>query len=128
MLGPGVHQPFDRALASLAQLAQKHAAKVVESVSRWKKTHNGDAVSPDITKHHVQNSIDARIIRTTDVKSMLRERKMVASEYILCRALIVVLGSVPPNGLGERLGAHLEQLTFDQYQGLTLYVFGHFFP
>ncbi|EJD54741.1 hypothetical protein AURDEDRAFT_79755 [Auricularia subglabra TFB-10046 SS5] len=119
MLGPGAHPPFDRTLASLAQLAQKHAAKVVESISRWKKTHNGDAVSPDITKHHVQTSIDARIIRTSDVKGILSERKAVASEYILCRALIIVLGSVPPNGLGERLGTHLEQLTFNQYQSLN---------
>ncbi|KAH7105208.1 cell morphogenesis N-terminal-domain-containing protein [Auriculariales sp. MPI-PUGE-AT-0066] len=119
ILGPGAHTPFDRALASLAQLAQKHAAKVVESVSRWKKTHNGDTVSADITKHHVQNSIDARIIRTTDVKSIMKDRKTVASEYIWCRALIVILGSVPPNGLGERLGQHLEQLTFNQYQTLN---------
>lgn len=52
MLGPGAHPPFDRTLASLAQLAQKHAAKVVESISRWKKTHN-DPVNPEITKHHV---------------------------------------------------------------------------
>ncbi|KZV99602.1 hypothetical protein EXIGLDRAFT_698301 [Exidia glandulosa HHB12029] len=116
MLGPGAHPPFDRTLASLAQLAQKHAAKVVESVSRWKKTHN-DPVNPDITKHHTsQTSVDARIMRTSDVKGILSERKSVAAEYILCRALIIVLGSVPPNGLGERLGAHLEQLTFNQYE------------
>ncbi|KAK0496297.1 cell morphogenesis N-terminal-domain-containing protein [Armillaria luteobubalina] len=116
-MGPGVDSAFDGILNSLGKIAQKHAKPVVDSVMRWRKSQV-ENVGSDIIRFHMAQSPPGtvRTVRTTDVPNLLNERKSLAAIYIMCRALIAVLQSLPKDGLGEALGYSLEKTTFEQFK------------
>ncbi|PBK70905.1 hypothetical protein ARMSODRAFT_1033874 [Armillaria solidipes] len=116
-MGPGVDLAFDGILNSLGKIAQKHAKPVVDSVMRWRKSQV-ENVGSDIIRFHMAQSPPGavRTVRTTDVPNLLNERKSLAAIYIMCRALIAVLQSLPKDGLGEALGYSLEKTTFEQFK------------
>lgn len=47
------------------------------------------------------------------------ERKSLASVYIMCRALVSVLSSVPPQALSDALGYSLEKTIYEQFKSPT---------
>ncbi|KAH9854750.1 cell morphogenesis N-terminal-domain-containing protein [Lenzites betulinus] len=115
-IGPGVDEKFDDMLSSLGKVAQRHAQPVIDSIMRWRKSQS-DPVSQDVLRHHLSQSPSApRAVRMPDVSHALKERKLLASIYIMSRALIAVAKSISKDGLPETEGHSLEELTFDQFK------------
>ncbi len=119
-MGPGVDEKFDDILSSLGKVAQRHAKPVVDSVMRWRKTQN-ESVGPDILRQHLsQSPSSSRALRMPDAPRTLKQRKWLASVYMMCRALIAVSRSISKDGLPEAVGRNLEELTFDEFKRYDL--------
>ena len=64
--------------------------------------------------HHARKlSQSTRALR---IQSDLQERKGLASIYIMCRALIVVVHSAPKDALADAIGYDLEESAFEQFK------------
>ena len=127
MLGPGVDTKFDDLLSSLGKIAQKHSKPVVDSVMRWRKSQS-EGVSADIIRMHAnrRSHMPSRSInyqagarsQPQDKTSLLHHRKILASIYVMCRALIHVVQAISAgggkDGLSEATGYVLEETTFEQ--------------
>ena len=116
-MGPGIDPKFDELLLSLGKIAQKNTKPVVDSVMRWRRST--ETVPEDIIRDHIsQSPISNRgpVTRPLDARSILIERKSLASIYIMCRSLIEVLKSIGKDALGEATGHSLEDKTFEQFK------------
>jgi hypothetical protein len=111
-MGPGVDTKFDELLQCLGKVAQKHAKPVIDSLLRWRKSQK-DGSFTDIQPIHASN---AKATRTYDVATLLTDRRLLASTYIACRALITVTQSLPKDSLTDIVGNQLEELTFAQFR------------
>ncbi|KAI6134790.1 cell morphogenesis N-terminal-domain-containing protein [Pisolithus croceorrhizus] len=96
---PSLDPQFDDLLRSLAKIAQRHAKNVVDAIMRWRRGIGGlsSAGGP------------------SSAQSRTAEHRSLASIYIMCRALISVLSSLPPQALGDALGYSLEETIFEQF-------------
>ncbi|VDC07396.1 unnamed protein product [Peniophora sp. CBMAI 1063] len=115
-MGPNIDPQFDDILQTLGRLGQKNAKSVVDSVMRWRRTQ--EPVSDDILRHHSNTSpISLRAgVRSQDTMFILNERKSLATIYVMCRALIVVMQGLSKDALGDALGYNLEKTTFEQFR------------
>ncbi|KAG1732965.1 cell morphogenesis N-terminal-domain-containing protein [Suillus lakei] len=115
-MGPSLDPKFDDLMGSLGKIAQKHPKPVIDSIMRWRRSHN-ENVSTDILKHHTsQSPLWTRGARVQEPSTLLNERKSLASIYIMCRALIAVLSVLSKDALGDALGFTLEEKTFEQFK------------
>jgi Cell morphogenesis N-terminal len=115
-MGPGVDPNFEDILNSLGRVAEKHAKQVLDSIMRWRRSQN-ESVSSDVARRHMtQSPGTSRGVRVQDAHSLLTERKSLAAIYIMCRALISVVQSLPKDALGETTGYSLEETMFDQFK------------
>ncbi|KAF7761502.1 hypothetical protein Agabi119p4_9494 [Agaricus bisporus var. burnettii] len=114
-MGSGIDTKFDEVLRSLGQLAQKNSKAVIDSITRWRRSQNETVGSEVIRLHEAQLPGLSRV-RTSDIPSILNERKSLASIYIMCRALIDILSSISKDALSESMGYNLEETTFDQFR------------
>jgi hypothetical protein len=109
-MGPGVDIKFDELLNSLGRIGQRHAKPVLESIMRWRRIQN-DGVGSEFSRGHVN-----RGVRFLDASGILNERKSLAAIYIMCRALIAVVQSLPKDSLGDQTGFNLEETMFEQFR------------
>ncbi|KAF9444887.1 hypothetical protein P691DRAFT_806559 [Macrolepiota fuliginosa MF-IS2] len=114
-MGPGIDIKFDETLRSLGQIAQKQSKAVIDSIMRWRRSQN-ETVGGEFVRFHASQSPGSSRNRTHDIPYVLNERKSMASIYIMCRALIDVLSSIPKDALGEAMGYNLEETTFEQFR------------
>jgi len=115
-MGPGVDIKFDELLNSLGRIGQRHAKPVLESIMRWRRSQN-DGVEPEYSRSHlVQSPHTNRGARFPDASAILNERKSLAAIYIMCRALIAVVQSLPKDALGDQTGFNLEETMFEQFR------------
>ena len=115
-MGPGVDIKFDELLDSLGRIGQKHAKPVLESIMRWRRSQN-DGVGPEYSRgHFVQSPHTNRGARFPDASVILNERKSLAAIYIMCRALIAVVQSLPKDALSDQTGFNLEETMFEQFR------------
>ncbi|KAH7905906.1 cell morphogenesis N-terminal-domain-containing protein [Hygrophoropsis aurantiaca] len=115
-IGPMLDEKFDDLLRSLGKIAQKQAKPVIDSIMRWRRSHN-ENIGGDILKYHNSKSPPwNRGGRTQEPSAILNERKSLASIYIMCRALIAVLQMVSKDALGDATGYSLEETTFEQFK------------
>jgi len=115
-MGPGVDIKFDELLNSLGRIGQRHAKPVLESIMRWRRSQN-DGVGPEYSRNHlVQSPHTNRGARFPDASAILNERKSLAAIYIMCRALIAVVQSLPKDALGDQTGFNLEETMFEQFR------------
>jgi hypothetical protein len=97
---------------------------------RWRKSQN-EGVSTDIIRQHVvsspapsrtghQHQQSSVRFQSSDPEAALNHRKVLASIYIMCRALIAIVQAVSAagakDGLSEATGYMLEETTFDQFR------------
>ncbi|TDL24591.1 hypothetical protein BD410DRAFT_896782 [Rickenella mellea] len=117
-LGAGVDTKFDDVLQSLGRIAMKNAKPVVDSIMRWRKTQNENASGTgDVIRLHSSDSYSSgRGVRPQEIINVLNERRSLASIFIMCRALIVVMQSLSKDALGETIGHSLEETTFEQFK------------
>ena len=79
---------------------------------RWRKTQV-ENVSGDIIRYHSSSITPyGRVTRPQEMINILNERKNLASIYIMCRALIIVVRSIPKDALSDAMGHNLEDMTF----------------
>lgn len=117
-MGPSTDSAFDDTLQSLGKIAFKNTKAVIDSILRWRRSQN-ENVGSEIIKFHIsQQPVVSRDIRMSDVPGLLNERKSLASIYIMCRALIVVLQaiSVAKDALSENMGYSLSEMIFEQFR------------
>lgn len=115
-MGPRVDTDFDDLLRSLGRIAVKSTKPVVDSIMRWRKSQV-EKVSGDIIRDHSSTSSSyGRLMRPQEIINILNERKNLASIYIMCRALVVVVQSIPRDALVESVGHNLEDMTFEQFK------------
>ncbi|KAG8827735.1 Cell morphogenesis protein PAG1 [Serendipita sp. 401] len=115
-LGPDVDKSFDGLLHSLGRIAQRHTNYVIDCIIRWRRMQN-DRVPLDSVGSYQPVTAPGRSITGTEAARILGERKALASIYITCRALIVVLESIHTlkNPLDETMGGLLEETVFEQF-------------
>ncbi|EKM56941.1 uncharacterized protein PHACADRAFT_172641 [Phanerochaete carnosa HHB-10118-sp] len=111
-MGSGVDLKFDELLRSLGKVAQKHAKPVVDSLLRWRKSQKDGSYS-DLQHIYSRNT---KVGRINDVSSVIHERRLQASIYITCRALVTATQSFSRDSLSDTLGNQLEELTFAQFR------------
>lgn len=121
-LGPQVDPQFDALLDSLGRIATKNAKPVIDSIMRWRKSQQ-EAVQEEIVQHQLSHR-SAALQRPNDVIKRLNERKDVAAIYIMCRALVAVVQTLPKDALKEQVGLSLEEMTFDQFRKPDLKLLG----
>lgn len=116
-MGPGVDSKFDNLLNSLGRIGEKHAKPVLDSIMRWRRSQNEAVSSEVVTQQHLaQSPVLNRGVRFQDAPLILNERRSLAAIYIMCRALIAVVQSLPKDALGETTGYSLEETMFDQFK------------
>ena len=112
-MGPGVDPKFDELLQSLGKIAQKHTKPVVDSLLRWRKSQKDG----DFTDTQPSYPRNVKLMRGVhDAAAMLTDRRLLASTYITCRALIAATQSLPKDSLSDVVGRQLEDLTFGQFK------------
>ncbi|KAF9235809.1 cell morphogenesis N-terminal-domain-containing protein [Melanogaster broomeanus] len=100
--GPSLDPQLDDLLRSLGKIAQKHAKNVIDAIMRWRRDiHSFPSASP--------SNRSGSHSRTT-------ERKSLAAVYIMCRALVAVLSTLPQNVLSDTMGHSLEETIFEQFR------------
>lgn len=120
--GPKVDSKFDDLLVSLGRIAMKSTKPVVDSIMRWRRSHQENVSSDIITFHSSSSSTYARATRPKEIVNILNERKNLASIYIMCRALIAAVETVSRDSLGESTGFQLEETTFEEFKNPNLKV------
>lgn len=111
-MGAGVDPKFDEMLQSFGKVAQKHAKPVVDSLLRWRKSQKDGSYS-DMQHIYAGNT---KVGRMHDTGAIVTDRRLLASIYITCRALIAATQSLSANSLSDALGNQLEELTFAQFR------------
>lgn len=112
-MGPGIDSKFDNLLNSLGRIGEKHAKPVLDSIMRWRRSQNEEVSRRHLTQSPVLNRGGVRV---QDAPLILNERRSLAAIYIMCRALIAVVQSLPKDALGEATGYSLEETVFDQFE------------
>ncbi|KAG6334469.1 hypothetical protein ID866_4617 [Astraeus odoratus] len=102
-LGPSLDPQLDDILRSLGKIAQRHAKNVVDAIMRWRRGIG------EVSKANGAGSTQSR----------MAERKSLAAVYIMCRALVSVLSSVPAQALSDSFGHSLEETIFEQFKSPT---------
>lgn len=111
-MGPGVDAKFDAVLQSLGKFAQKHAKPVIDSVMRWRKTHiDSNAYETPRLQSGRPGTATGRIH-----DAYVTDRRSLASVYIMCRALIAAIQTLPKDALPDMVGNRLEELAFNQFK------------
>ncbi|KDQ10267.1 hypothetical protein BOTBODRAFT_178297 [Botryobasidium botryosum FD-172 SS1] len=113
-LGPGVDPSFDSLMESLAHIAQKTPKPVLGSVVRWREGYPDEPIPEDITSKHAAEA-SQRPPRHLNVTEQLKNRRDLASIYVLCRALIIVISSLGKDSIGDLFGNNLEALVFEEF-------------
>ncbi|EIW77202.1 hypothetical protein CONPUDRAFT_129444 [Coniophora puteana RWD-64-598 SS2] len=116
VFGPGIDPKFDDHLKSLGMIAQKNAKPVIDSVMRFRRSHNENVSKEILTFHYSKYPSSARIARGMEPAAALNERKSLAYIYIMCRTLVSVLQMLSKDALGDSIGYRLEETTFEQFR------------
>ncbi|KAG9015079.1 Cell morphogenesis protein PAG1 [Tulasnella sp. 427] len=106
------NEPF--LVESLAQLARKHAQVIIESVLRWRNAHRDQSIEQTLVEKQKFRSQE-KYTRSADVVRELVRRKDLATVYVMCRALVVIMRSVGKDGLDMRFGDQTEQVFFEEF-------------
>ncbi|KAJ2878632.1 Cell morphogenesis protein PAG1, partial [Coemansia asiatica] len=103
-LDQGADPLFDRVLEKMGLLARRRPRVIIELLLVWRKT------TVDAADEYAAEAPMA-VLRAQHI---VRERRSLASVYILCRALGAVVGQLEAGHLEGDLGDRLEELVFGQ--------------
>ncbi|KAJ1950130.1 Cell morphogenesis protein PAG1, partial [Linderina macrospora] len=126
-LDKGVDPVFDRTLQKLGMLARRRPRVIIEVLLVWRKATVDSTdefpldgslpASFDIGRHQQQQqqgTLASTQSMSSRAHSIARDRRSLASVYILCRALVAVVGQLESSHLEGDLGDRLEELVFSQ--------------
>ncbi|ORX65825.1 hypothetical protein DL89DRAFT_92641 [Linderina pennispora] len=118
-LDKGVDPVFDRTLQKLGMLARRRARVIIELLLVWRKAtiDSTDEFPLDgslASAYSAGKQAMSMPSLTSRAHSIARDRRSLASVYILCRALVAVVGQLESTHLEGDLGDRLEELVFRQ--------------
>ncbi|KAH9273162.1 hypothetical protein BASA83_004451 [Batrachochytrium salamandrivorans] len=109
-LNAGADPAFDRLLVSIGSIS-KHCPKlIIDSIMVWRKS-KGD---------HTMNTVPDKIrvqypnLKSKDLLTILKERKSLLANFVLCRVLTAIISQLGKNTLPNDLGEKLEDMVFGQ--------------
>ncbi|KAI9203242.1 cell morphogenesis N-terminal-domain-containing protein, partial [Polychytrium aggregatum] len=105
----GQDPSFDRLLTSLASVARHCPKIVIDAIMSWRNYKNDTPFQ--ITSNL---SVSYSHIKQRDLEILLAERKTLILNFIICRVLITIMGSLTKELLPESLGEKLEAMVFEQ--------------
>ncbi|KAJ3277512.1 Cell morphogenesis protein PAG1, partial [Borealophlyctis nickersoniae] len=105
------HDPsFDCLLESMGSIA-KHCPKLmIDSVMVWRKSKSESSASESV---QYMTSIYPNV-KGKDVETVIRERKSLVANFILCRVLIEIIQRLTRDTMPNDLGEKLEDMVFGQ--------------
>ncbi|KAJ3319284.1 Cell morphogenesis protein PAG1, partial [Blyttiomyces sp. JEL0837] len=104
----GADAEFDGLLKGLGSVARHSPKLLIDSVMVWRKSKSERSSADDVP------SSAPAIFRKKEMENFIKERKSLVSNFILCRALIEIVGRLNKDTLSEELGAKLEDMVFGQ--------------
>nr|KAJ3422130.1 Cell morphogenesis protein PAG1 [Polyrhizophydium stewartii] len=109
-LKAGADPAFDRLLSSIGSIA-KHCPKlIIDSIMVWRKS-KGDNIAapiPDLVRSMYP------LLKPKDMETILKERKSLLANFVLCRILTAIISQLGKNTLPNDLGEKLEDMVFGQ--------------
>jgi hypothetical protein len=115
-LRPGADPEFDRVISMLGSVARQRQTHVIDTLMTWRKSRSEP---PEI----IQSMASSGGAGTTSgMYGIIRERYSLVGIFVLCRALIGVVGSFPRGTLSPDLGKKLEDMVFGQLRSMDPYV------
>lgn len=110
-LGEGADVYFDRLIVCLASITKYRARSVIDALMIWRKMK-----SDPVDKSEIQSIIGDKVpeSKLNEYQTALKERKMLAANYILCRVLIEIMKHLKPEHLSAELADKLEEMVFSQ--------------
>ncbi|KAJ3194719.1 Cell morphogenesis protein PAG1 [Irineochytrium annulatum] len=110
-LRPGVDPEFDGLLRGLGSVAKYCPKLIIDCVMIWRKGKS-ERTSDDIPSNV------AAIYRSRELEHIIKERKSLVSNFILCRALIEIIRRLTKETLPNDLGIKLEEMVFAQLRNI----------
>ena len=111
-LSSGADWQFDQLIAALSNIAKYKVRAVMDALVIWRKMKS-DPVDLALIRQLVGD--DATEMKLKDTQAVLKERKMLAANYILCRVLIEIVRRIRTGeALTEDLGVKLEEMVYSQ--------------
>ncbi|KAJ3339164.1 Cell morphogenesis protein PAG1 [Gonapodya sp. JEL0774] len=113
---PGVDPAFDRVVGSLGRMSRHYPKLVLDSIMVWRKTKSESAEEQSDWESDTSSMISGRRSLDERNRSMLKERRSLVANFILCRALheIIRNNEANPRGFPPDLGAKFEDMLFGQ--------------
>ncbi|KAJ3416925.1 hypothetical protein HDV05_007983 [Chytridiales sp. JEL 0842] len=135
-LSPGVDKEFDGILYGLSSASKFCPKLLVDSIMVWRKSKSGpedipafvyvpptppaDRLTEATTPHYpLSNTLNAsrpNSYKTKEMENIIKERKSLIANFILCRVLIEVVQQQSSDTLPNELGQKLEDMVFGQLQ------------
>jgi hypothetical protein len=117
-LDAGSDVRLDTAITSIAACGRRNARRVVDLLNNWCRVHC-EGIGASEVRAHLNQSLGLQM-RVEDAATVLGGRKSSTARYILNRALIELVKTVPRDALGEELGMSLEAMAFNAYRSEKL--------
>ncbi|KAG0303961.1 Cell morphogenesis protein PAG1 [Dissophora globulifera] len=114
-LKQGVDPKFDKLLESLGSVARHRPKPVIDCVMLWRK---GKIESPDDPSIKSASGDWSANFKFRDPKTVIKERKLVVSLFIMSRSLIEIVRQVQKDTLPDELGFRLEETVFSQLENV----------
>ncbi|KAI3639065.1 hypothetical protein MIR68_002595 [Amoeboaphelidium protococcarum] len=110
-LTAGSDPDFDRAIENIGSLSKHRTKGLIDGLMYWRKGKS-DPVDSGIVQSVA--GLDTSPIKIKEITVALKERKVFAANFVLCRALISILGHIKAQELDGDLGQKLEEMMFQQ--------------
>jgi len=104
---------FDKLLYSLGSVSKHCPRSMIDAIMTWRKARSD---SSDLMKlGEIQSGYPYPDMK---IKEIMKERRSLISNFILCRVLIEITKQLQPEQLPEELGDKLENMVFSQFKNL----------
>jgi len=104
---------FDKLLYSLGSVSKHCPRSMIDAIMTWRKARSD---SSDLMKFAaIQSGYPYPDMK---IKEIMKERRSLISNFILCRVLIEITKQLQPEQLPEELGDKLEDMVFSQFKNL----------
>ncbi|KAI9341019.1 cell morphogenesis N-terminal-domain-containing protein [Zopfochytrium polystomum] len=107
-LRPDIDPEFDGLLSGLGSVARHCPKLVIDGVMTWRKAKGELNAAEEIPANMMA------VFGKKDMEPIIRERKALIANFILCRVLIEVASRLTKETLPDELGSKLEDMVFGQ--------------
>jgi hypothetical protein len=108
---------FENTLQIIGSLGKLQPKLIVDSVMVWRTSKNDSLLEGvDGLPEPLKQELIAKnpLLKGKDLDFLVRERRSIVSNFILCRVLTVILSQLNKDALPEDLGLKIEDMVFGQ--------------